>query len=186
MTRARGTIPLDDEQTSDQIVHAFAEECRSFIALISSRAPTQPAERARCLAYACAALYASASALEDLGPTLAHDADAPAEVEDDGGEVADEGAEVAADWTLIGAEATYQVFVDPFCDGAPALASLRDDLEEIIAELAVGLAIHDDDPSRWRDAALEWRTGFVATWGRHLASLMYAAHCALAAHRTDG
>jgi hypothetical protein len=88
---------------------------------------------------------------------------------------------IASGWSDLGAGPTYQVIVEPFADDVPSTAALRDDLEEILAELGAGLALLEESGDQWPAAALEWRMGFVDGWGRHLGSLLYAAHCAFGA-----
>jgi hypothetical protein len=171
MSRARGSMappPLPDGEAG---VLAFAAVARRFCTLIGSPPPADLATRAVKLAEACAELYGAALPLLflELPDELAAE-----QVPDDTIDVP-----IAVDWADLGTGPTYQLMVEPFGDQEPATGSLQDDLEEVLAELAAGLALLAESPDRWPAAALEWRMAFATGWGRHLASLLYAAHCAI-------
>lgn len=177
MSRARGSISPPPSASppampeGEGVVRAFAAAARTFCAMVGSPPPDAPRERARRLVAVATELYAAALPLLALELPDELAADQPPEDTID--------VPIAIDWADLGAGPAYHVVVEPFSEAEPALASLQDDLEEILAELAAGLALLDEGPERWPAAALEWRMAFVGGWGRHLTSLLYVAHCAL-------
>jgi hypothetical protein len=173
MSRARGSMaPIDGEARAT--VEAFAASARRFCNLIGGEPPLDRRERARRLAVATASLYASALALLplELHPGAAED-------DEDDDDTID--VPLATAWADLGLGPRYRVMVEPYRDERPATAALQDDLEEVLAEVVAGLAMLEDDGEAWAAAGSEWRASFATGWGRHLASLIYAAHAALAA-----
>ena len=170
MSRARGTLaPLEGEARIT--VEAFAASARRFCNLIGGEPPIERRERARRLALATASLYTAAVALLPLD---LHAAEAEEPGDEDTIDVP-----IATDWADLGLGSRYRVMVEPYRDERPATASLQDDLEEVLAEVVAGLALLEEDGDAWAAAGIEWRSGFAEGWGRHLASLIYAAHTAL-------
>jgi hypothetical protein len=174
MSRARGSMaPIDGEARAT--VEAFAASARRFCNLIGGEPPLDRRERARRLAIATASLYASALALLPL-ELHAGEPEDEAEEDDDTIDVP-----LATAWADLGLGPRYRVMVEPYRDDRPATAALQDDLEEVLAEVVAGLAMLEEDGEAWASAGIEWRASFATGWGRHLASLIYAAHAALAA-----
>jgi hypothetical protein len=179
VSRARGSLvppgggpaPAPPPPAVEVVVRAFATVARRFCQLVAAEPPAEPRARARKLNLAASELYAAALMLTALEIPDELAAEQLPDAPDN---------EVHEMWSQLGAGATYQLIVEPFADEVPSTASLRDDLEEIVAELGAGMALFDEKGDEWPAAALEWRMAFPGGWGRHLASLLYATHCAVA------
>jgi hypothetical protein len=171
MTRARGSIAPPSAPDPEEAVLGFAAVARRFCAALGAAPPVAPRARAQRIAELGAELYAAAAPL--LAVTIPEEQAvhrAPDDTVD---------APAGAPWADFGLGSSYRVLLEPFGDDEPTAASLQDDLEEILAELSAGLAVLAENPERWAAAGLEWKLAFVGGWGRNLAALLYAAHCAL-------
>jgi Domain of unknown function (DUF5063) len=74
----------------------------------------------------------------------------------------------------FGAHDEYWEVFDPYIEGEPLIGSLSDDVGDVYADLAGGLALWT---AGHRDAAVwEWRFAFDTHWGDHAVDALRALH----------
>lgn len=150
-----------------RVADAFACRARAFDRVCAHPPALDRPAQLRELSRALALLLAAALALPEVEPS---DSDAPPDVRPR-----------PLPWDFGERDAYLEIF-DPYeVAGHPVLGSLRDDLEDVRADVVRGLRVLErGTPEAARDAIWTWRLHFEVHWGEHATGALRALYWLLA------